>query len=122
MLPYRAPRIRRKTSDSSIHCFISEYRQRRFADAAERAQKSFKRSNVRYLQAEDCAVMAMAHWQLGKKVAAREMFAKGNALAPVVFAEPEPSDNGDTGVAWIIARISLDEATTLIEAPAAQGR
>src|SRR5258707_5945852 len=40
---------------------------------------------------------------------AREMLAKGNALAPIIY----PAENkADAWSGWIFARISLDEATT----------
>jgi hypothetical protein len=78
---------------------------------------------VLYLNAHAYAVLAMAHWRLGEKDAAREMLDKGNTLAPIVFPVRDAEDRADAWSGWIIARISLEEATALIESPAAaQGR
>jgi tetratricopeptide (TPR) repeat protein len=98
----------------------SEYRQGHFADAVVWAQKAVYRSDVLYLRAHAFAVLAMAHSRLGEKVTAQEMLAKGNALAPIIY----PAENkADAWSGWIFARISLDEATALIESPAAaQGK
>jgi tetratricopeptide (TPR) repeat protein len=98
---------------------LSDYRQRHFADAIDWTQKALKRSNVLYLNAYACAVLAMADWQLGEKGAAREMLAKGNSLAPIIFPVHEAEVNADAWSGWIFARILLDEATALVESPAA---
>jgi len=98
---------------------LSEYRQGHFANAVEWAQKSLKRSDVLYLQAHACAVLAMAHGRLGEKAAARAMLAKGNALAPIIFPISKAQDRADAWSGWIFARISLDEGTALVESPAA---
>jgi len=51
------------------------------------------------------------------------MLAKGNALAPIIFPVREVEHRADAWSGWIFARISLEEATALIESPAAaQGR
>jgi hypothetical protein len=94
---------------------LSEYRQGHFPDAAEWAQAALKRSDVAYLQAYAYAVLAMADWQLGEKGAAREMLAKGNTLTPNIFPGREAEDKGAAWSGWIFARISLDEATALVE-------
>lgn len=57
----------------------------------------------------------MAHWQLGQKDIAREMLSAGDALAPKLQPGHEPVDIGEAWVAWLFARISLDEASTLIQ-------
>jgi len=102
---------------------LSEYRQGHFADAVVWAQKAIKRSDVLYLRAHAYAVLAMAHWRLGEKVTGQEMLAKGNALAPIIYPVHEAENKADAWSGWIFARISLDEATALIESPAAaQGR
>ena len=98
----------------------SEYRQGHFADVVVWAQKAINRSDVLYLRAHAFAVLAMAHSQLGEKVTAQEMLAKGNALVPIIY----PAENkADAWSGWIFARISLDESTSLIEPlAAAQGK
>jgi serine/threonine protein kinase/tetratricopeptide (TPR) repeat protein len=102
---------------------LSEYRQGHFTDAMEWTQKALKRSNVLYLNAQAYAVLAMAYWRLGEKATAREILAKGNTLAPIVFPVREAEDRTDAWSGWIFARISLDEATALVESPAAdQGK
>ncbi len=93
---------------------MSEYRQGRFLQAVEWADKALKSSEV-FARAKGCAVMAMAQWQLGKHDAARAILAQGNALAPTISPGSHSVDLGDAWVAWLFARISLDEATTLIQ-------
>jgi hypothetical protein len=63
----------------------------------------------------------MAQWQLGEKENARAMLAEGDSLAPRISAAKDSVDLGDSWVAWLMARISLDEAATLIQqAPASE--
>jgi hypothetical protein len=57
----------------------------------------------------------MANWQLGQRDAARAALAKGDTLAPNISPEGGTEDLGESWVAWLIARISLDEATKLIQ-------
>jgi len=102
---------------------LSEYRQGHFADTVVWTQKAINRSDVLYLQAHAYAVLAMAHWRLGEKVTAQEILAKGNALAPIIYPVNEVENKADAWSGWIFARISLDEATALIESlAAAQGK
>jgi eukaryotic-like serine/threonine-protein kinase len=102
---------------------LSEYRQGHFSDAVVWAQEAINRSDVRYLRAHAYAVLTMAHWRLGEKVAAQEMLAKGNALAPIIYPVHEAENKADLWSGWIFARICLDEATALIGSPAtAQGK
>jgi serine/threonine protein kinase len=92
----------------------SEYRQRHFLEAVDWAEKSVKTSAA-FSQAEGFAVLAMADWQLGKKDDARAMLSKGDALAPRIATGKGAVDLGDSWVAWLIARIRLDEANALIQ-------
>ena len=92
---------------------LSEYRQGNFLEAAEWAAKSLNTSQ-NFAEAKGCAVLAMADWRLGKKTEARTMLAKGNALAPRLSPTNAAADLGGSWVAWLIARISLDEAGQLI--------
>jgi hypothetical protein len=72
----------------------------------------------------DRTVLAMAYWQLGQKEKAREMLAKGETLAPRMTSAKGAVDLEDSWVAWIFARVSLDEATALIQpdSPAGNGQ
>jgi len=101
---------------------LSEYRQGHFAEAVEWAQKSVESSRIDpYGQAY--AVLAMADWQLGKQDEARAMLAKGDASAPSIMPLGIAEDPGNAWLAWLYARIQLDEATALVESPAAaQGK
>ena len=96
---------------------MSAYRLGHFAEAIEWAEKTIK-SPIVYPSAHAYAVLAMAHWQLGQKDVARIMLAKGNALTPKVLPSHEVVDLGDSWVAWLEARISLDEAEALMESDA----
>jgi tetratricopeptide (TPR) repeat protein len=66
-------------------------------------------------RAKAYAVSAMAHWQLGQKEAARSLLTKGDALAPRLPPKDNSVNLGDLWVAWLQARISLDEAARLIQ-------
>ena len=93
---------------------MSEFRLGHFAEAIEWGEKTIKGSKI-YPNAHACAVLAMAHWHLGQKDTARVMLAKGNSLTPNIPSIPEAVNLGDSWVAWLQARISLDEATGLIQ-------
>jgi serine/threonine protein kinase len=95
---------------------MSKYRQGRFVEAIDWAEKAWK-SKQANAQAKACAVLAMAHWRLGEKDAARAMLATGDALAPSISPGRE-IDLGGSWLNWLIARISLDEARELIESEA----
>jgi len=58
--------------------------------------------------------LAMAQWQLGQKETAQAMLVKGDTLAPDHLPATDTDDIGGSWVAWLFARISLDEATALI--------
>ena len=94
---------------------MSNYRLNRFTEAIEWAQKATLNPTAEpFAKAKAFAVLAMANWQLGQKPAAREALTNGNALAPKFSPENDPADDlGDSWVAWLMARISLDEATAL---------
>src|SRR4030095_8538123 len=92
---------------------LSEYRQGHFNEAAEWAQKSIG-SGSEEAQGHAYGVLAMADWQLGKKDEARGMIANGEKLAPTVMPASVAEDMGDAWLAWLYARIQLDEATALI--------
>jgi len=93
---------------------MANYRLNRFPVAIDWGERAAKCS-IASAQAKAYAVLAMAHWQLGEKDAARAMLAKGDALAPSIQPARQAVDLGDSWVAWLMARISLDEAATLIQ-------
>jgi len=93
---------------------MANYRLGRFAVAINWGERAVKCS-IPDAQAKAYAVLAMAHWQLGEKDAARVTLAKGDALAPSIQPASQAVDLGDSWVAWLMARISLDEANALIQ-------
>lgn len=97
---------------------LSEYRQGHYAEAVEWAQKPLKIPGI-YVHGHAYAVLAMAYWQLGEKDEARAMLAKGNTLDPRTMPVSVAEDPGNAWLAWLYARIQLDEAVALVESPAA---
>jgi serine/threonine protein kinase len=93
---------------------MSDYRLGHFPEAIDWAEQAVK-SSVVNAQAKAYAILTMAHWQLGQKDAARAMLAKGNILAPSILPESNTVDLGELWLAWLFARVSLDEAATLIQ-------
>ena len=93
---------------------LSEYRHGHFAEAVDWAQKPLKISGI-YVHGHAYAVVAMAYWQVGEKDQAREMLAKGDSLAPRLMPASIAEDPGNAWLAWLFARIQLDEATALIK-------
>jgi tetratricopeptide (TPR) repeat protein len=101
---------------------LSEYRQGHYAEAVEWAQKPLKIPDI-YVHGHAYAVLAMAYWRLGEKDEARAMLAKGDALAPSIMPVSIAGNPGNAWLAWLFARIQLDEATALVESSAeAQGK
>ena len=97
---------------------LSEYRQGHYADAVEWAQKPLGVSR-NSAHGPAYAVLAMAYWRLEKKDEARAMLAKGETLAPLTLPVIIAEDPGNRWLAWLYARIQLDEATALVESPVA---
>ena len=93
---------------------FSEYRQGHFARAAEWAQKPFNIPGIA-AHGHAYAVLAMADWQLGQKDEARAMLASGDKLAPNILPARDAEDPGNAWQAWLYARVTLDEATALIQ-------
>jgi tetratricopeptide (TPR) repeat protein len=92
---------------------MSHYRMGNFSEAIAWGNKSAN-SSASFAQAKAYAVLAMSHWQLGQQDEARGALAQGDALAPRLSTEADSVDLGESWVAWLMARISLDEATRLI--------
>jgi serine/threonine protein kinase len=110
------------SSDSALPYFqgckaMANYRLGHFREAIEWGDKAAKNPKAEPpARAKAFAVLAMTNWQLGQKDEARAALAKGEALAPAISPESGAEDLGESWVAWLIARISLDEATDLIQA------
>lgn len=96
---------------------MSSYRLGRHDEALSWAGKAQDSASA-YASAHACAVMAMAHWQLGRHADARAFLSKGEALAPTITPERGVEKVGGSWVAWLIARITLDEAGGLLQSPA----
>ena len=95
---------------------MSDYRLGHFAEAIEWGEKAVKSSTAdAQAKAKAYAILAMANWRLGQKDAAQAMLAEGEKLAPGIKPGPDALDLGESWVAWLFARISLDEATALIQ-------
>jgi tetratricopeptide (TPR) repeat protein len=92
---------------------MSEYRLGHFAAAIEWAKKPLEIPHI-FVHQHAYAVLAMSYWQLGEKDLALAMLAKGNALAPPSMPVDIATDPGNSWLAWLFARIQLDEATALI--------
>jgi hypothetical protein len=93
---------------------MSAYRLGHFAESIEWAEKTLN-SSIIYPKAHAYAILAMAHWKLGQKDVALVMLEHGDALTPNVLPSRGTVDLGDSWVAWLLARISLDEATALMQ-------
>ncbi|MGE4178937.1 MAG: tetratricopeptide repeat protein [Limisphaerales bacterium] len=93
---------------------MSSYRLARYTDALSWAEKALD-STATHASAQACAVLSMVNWQLGRPADARAMLAKGEALAPNITPERGIEKVGGSWVAWLIARIALDEAAALTQ-------
>ncbi len=74
---------------------MSSYRLGHFVEAMEWAEKTLK-GPIIYPNAHAYAILAMSHWQLGQKEAARRMLAKGDSLTPSILHSHEAVDLGDS--------------------------
>jgi len=98
---------------------MSSYRLGRLNEAIEWAEKATTHRAELPAKAKAFAVLALANWRLERKDGARAALVQGDALSPPF----SPSrDLGDSWVAWIIARVSLDEAAALIQPKSATSR
>jgi len=112
-------------SDAALPYFqackaMSTYRLGRYQEAIKWGERAASIS-VANAQAKADAILAMAHWQLGQKDKAREALAEGDALAPKFLPANDTDELGESWVAWLFARISLDEATALIQSSSTPG-
>jgi serine/threonine protein kinase len=98
----------------SICKAFAEYRQGHFAEAAKWARKPLA-TPYEKAHGHAYAVLAMANWRLGNTAEARQALASAAALAPEEIP-PKLADNpDDSWVAWLYTRVTLDEASKLIQ-------
>jgi tetratricopeptide (TPR) repeat protein len=113
--------VQRGSGDPAMAYFLaskemSAYRRGHFREALDWGEKAITSPAAEaQAGAKAYAVLAMADWQLGQASAARAALSKGDALAPGLSAEQGANDLGESWLAWLMARISLDEATALIQ-------
>jgi tetratricopeptide (TPR) repeat protein len=98
---------------------LAEYRAGEFNGAVGWAQRAAQSARID-AHGHAYAVLALAYWRLGEKQKARDMLAKGEALAPSVMPPKVAEDPGEAWLAWLYPRVTLDEAVALIQ-PAATG-
>jgi serine/threonine protein kinase len=100
---------------------MSEYRMGHFVEAVKWAGKAANNPTAEPpAKGKAWAVLSMAQWQLGQEQAARAALAGGDAATPGL--SPEHDDLGQSWMAWLMARISLDEAAALIQSGRAPGK
>jgi eukaryotic-like serine/threonine-protein kinase len=92
---------------------LSEYRLENYSKAIEWADKSIAAGDP-LAKAKGFAVRAMAQGKLREWDAARVSLTNGNELAPSDSNSPS-LDLGNSWLAWVCARLALDEATALIQ-------
>ena len=96
------------------------YRSGNWRETIEWTEK-VRRSAHLYANAQACALQAMAHWQLGEKPEALAALAEGVPMAPIIVPVRDNEEIGDAWLAWVCARIALDEAAALIRPGASAG-
>jgi serine/threonine protein kinase/Tfp pilus assembly protein PilF len=94
---------------------LAEYRQGHLEEAIRRARSACEGTNP-HAHAPALGVMAMAQWRLGRREEARASFSRGEALAPPTLPAAMAEDPGSGWLAWVFARIQLDEAAELLGA------
>ena len=95
---------------------LAEYRLGHFASAAEWAQKTLL-SARKDAHPHAYGVLALADWKLGKQADARAMLAAGEKVAPRIMPARVAEDPGSGWLVWLFARIQLEEAEALVNAP-----
>jgi serine/threonine protein kinase len=106
--------LEKSLPDFQVAKALSEYRQGHFAEAVEWGKKTLS-SSQDYARAHAFGIVAMALWRLNQTDEARAMLAEGDALAKRLLPIDGPEKIGSSWVAWLIARIALDEAAALIQ-------
>lgn len=93
---------------------LSEYRQGHYDQAVEWGQKTLD-SSTTASHAHAVGIVAMAYWKMDRREEAQGMLAKGNLLAPREMPARVAEDTSDSWLAWLYARVQLDEASALIQ-------
>ncbi len=83
-------------------------------EAAIRLASEVRQGPHEYTHAQACAILAMAHWQRGETDTARSMFDLGTRLAPSRMPDRVRNDPDRGWLAWIFARVSLNEAASIL--------
>ena len=99
---------------------LAEYRQGRFASAAEWLQKVLGQNADIYRTVQAHMTLAMAQYHLKQVEEARVTLAKGLELAETRFPKPGKASLDEQWHDWIIAHVLMREAKTLIEGKSAQ--
>jgi eukaryotic-like serine/threonine-protein kinase len=93
---------------------MSQYRLGNFPEAIAWGNKAAK-SSISFAQGKANAIVAMAHWQLRQTDEARAALARGETACPAISPEHGVEDLGESWVAWLMARVSIDEASRLVQ-------
>jgi Flp pilus assembly protein TadD len=94
---------------------LAEYRQGRFASAAEWLQKVLAQNGDTYRTVQAYITLAMAQHQLNQTDQARVTLAKGLEIAETRFPKPGKASLDEQWHDWIIAHVLMREAKGLIE-------
>jgi TolA-binding protein len=94
---------------------LAEYRQGRFASAAEWLQKVIGQTGDMYRMVQAHMALAMAQHQLKQTEAARVTLAKGLEIANARFPKSGSHSLDEQWHDWIIAHFLMREAKALIE-------
>jgi len=99
---------------------LAEYRQGRFASAAEWLQKVLGQSDDIYRTVQAHMTLAMAQHQLNQTDQARVTLAKGLEIAEARFPKAGKGSLDEQWHDWIIAHVLMREAKALIEGKSGQ--
>ncbi len=102
---------------------LAEYRQDRFDSAAKWTEQVLEKPGYPpahdALAAQDCMVLALAHYQLNHTEEAHAALARGITIVETKLPQLETVEIGVYWVDWIIAQVLMNEAKALIEGAAA---
>lgn len=84
-------------------------------EAAIRLASEVRQGPHEYTHAQACAILAMAHWQRGEAATARTLLDMGTQLAPPRMPDRVRNDPDRGWLAWVFARVSLNEASKLLQ-------
>jgi serine/threonine protein kinase/tetratricopeptide (TPR) repeat protein len=115
--------VERGTNDARIALFelakaLADYRQGRFSTAADWARKAQLSDSIPETQVAAAAVLAMSQWQLQQADQALRTLSDAITLSQTRLPAFESGDLGGNWSEWLIARILMREAGSLINAEA----